>query len=174
MENQWKFEDGYDVSYRYKGFDEVYTVMVHASSAEEAGKTLAYDEELVEVRLNTEYRRYATLVKGVWHESNPLLMENGWRFESLRNAYLCGPERLPCVYTTVRAASKTTGHLGKEIEAMRLDIILPESCTAERDIRELAIEACECMWEGRVKLPPFVEIYRKDGFVSVVWHTNLS
>ena len=174
MENQWKFEDGYDVSYRYKGFDEVYTVLVHASSAEEAGKTLAYDEELVEVRLNTEARKYANLVKGVWHETNPLVMENGWRFESLRHAYLFSSDRLPSVYSMVRVASKTTGHLGKEIETMRLDMILPECCTAERDIREFALEACDSMWDGRVKLPPFIEVYRKDGFVSVVWYSNLS
>ena len=172
--NQWKFEECYNLALRYKGFEEVHTTMVWTSSAEEAGKNIAYDEELVGVSLNTEARKYANLIRGVWHNNNPLVMESGWQFESLRNAYLSGPQSLPGVYTMVRVASKTTGHLGKEIETMRIDMILPESCTAERDIREFGKDACDRLWEGRVKMPPFIEVYRKDGFVSVVWYNNLS
>lgn len=174
MENQWKFEEGYNVAFRYRGFDEVHTTMVRASSAAEAGQSLAYDEELVGVTPNPEVRKYANLIKGVWHDTNPLLMENGWKFELMRQMYITGPDSLPGVYTLVRASSRMTGHLGKEMESVRIDMILPESCTAERDVREFVKDAVDSLWDYRVKLPTFIEVYTKEGYVSVIWHNNLS
>lgn len=172
--NQWKFEEGYNVTFRYRGFDEVHTTTVWASSEVEAGKTLAYDEELVGVTCNPEARKYASLVNGVWHQNNPLLMEKGWDFGMLREVYITGPVGLPGVYTLVRASSRTRKHLGKEMETVRIDMILPESCTAERDVREFARSAVDSLWDYRVTLPPFIEICNKEGYVSVIWCNSLS